>query len=112
MGIDFTKRVLATKEMRDVLWLCVKWYEVNPCGGILHVILDDDNVEDYHIDEALNGYASNDPDAIKILSGLKQFTTMHRKWITYNIYNVLAGQGEREIFEETDSDEDIEDEVI
>ncbi len=105
--------VVPTKEMRECLALCVKWYKSNPCGGIMHVVLDDDNVENHHIDWTIERYclsADNEvilPEAYEICTMLKSFNVMQRKWITYNIYPVMDGEGEREV--DVEEDEQTED---
>ena len=92
--------IVPTDEMREILKLCVKWYgmEGNCCGGELHVVLDDDNVDDGCINHSLE--KSTNKDAVEILNRMKSLPEYQRMWITYNIYNVKDGNGEREIYEE------------
>lgn len=76
--------------------------------GELHVILDDDNANDCFINEDIVRLHDNQ-EAIEILKGLKNLTESQRLWITYNIWNVSNGKGEREIYEEfPDEDEEYE----
>jgi len=91
------KLIEPTAEMRKVLGLCIEWYSVqeNACGGSLHVILDDDNVND----EDLVGVKTSKR-GMEIVDALKSLTVMQRKWVTYNIYNVKDGEGERDIHDE------------
>lgn len=44
----FGKPIVPTDNMRKLLQLCVEWYAMpeNSVGGILHIVLDDDNVRD------------------------------------------------------------------
>ena len=104
--MKFGKPIIPTEEMRSILKLCIEWYSSNPCGGKLHVILDDDNVGDYLINYGYD-YLKGDPNeklGISILDGLKKLTISQREWVTMNIYNVKDGEGEREILEELEDD--------
>lgn len=95
--------VVPTEEMRRVLDLCVQWYNIpgNECGGALHAVLDDDNVDDHHISYSREqAIGTIDMDAIAILEGLGKLTLMQRKWVTYNIYGVKDGEGEIDVHEE------------
>ena len=100
MGNSFGNPVIPNDQMRAVLKLCVEWYRVdeNECGGILHIVLDDDNVDDGFLEWCRK--RTTDEKAIAILDGLQPLTVMQRLWVTYNIYNVKDGLGEREVLEE------------
>jgi hypothetical protein len=48
--------------------------EKNSCGGNLHIVLDDDNVETYHISSCIDScIEDNDIDGIALASLLLQF---------------------------------------
>ena len=98
--MQFGKPVVPNDYMRKLLKLCVEWYAVpdNECGGCLHIVLDDDNVDDDDLLWCLN--RTDDKKTIAIIEGLQQLSLMQRKWVTYNIYNVKDGEGVREILEE------------
>jgi len=104
--MTFGKRIEPTEDMRKLLSLCVGWYGYsgNECGGELHVVLDDDNTDDYwlneYLDEAKTKQYDNHELAEIILLGLIKLSQDQRNWVTYNIYNMIAGKGEREILEE------------
>ena len=99
--MQFGKPIIPNDYMRNLLNLCVEWYAIsgNECGGCLHIVLDDDNVGDNDLLWCLN--RTNDKKALAIIEGLQQLSLMQRKWVTYNIYNVKEGEGEREILEES-----------
>jgi hypothetical protein len=89
-----------TEDMKKLLDQCVAWYKIdgNQCGGCLHGILDDDNVDDYFILSVimdLISYPSIEDntelriEAANILTKLYRLREAERLWITYNIYNVL-----------------------
>jgi hypothetical protein len=94
-----------TQEMRDLLRLCVDWYgySKNGCGGELHVVLDDDNTDDYFLNSHLEKCRIKKYDnyglAEKILNGLLKLTGDQRNWVTYNIRDALEGK-EIEVYEE------------
>lgn len=94
------KPIIPDDYMRNLLKLCVEWYAIsgNEVGGCLHIILDDDNVDDSNLEWCRN--RTDDKKALAIIDGLQRVSLMQRKWVTYNIYNVKEGEGEREILEE------------
>ena len=96
----YGKVVEPNEFMRKVLQKCIDWYDYNPCGGELHVVLDDDNIEDH----VINDYEVESDEAKEIICDLKKLNEHQRRWVTYNIYNVMAGKGEREVFEEFDDE--------
>jgi len=98
--MNYGAMIEPTERMRKVLQMCVDWYGLsgNECGGSLHVILDDDNIDEYWINKFREDAA--DPEAIAILDGLKQIPEEQRIWVTYNIHNTLGGKPAREIYEE------------
>lgn len=100
------KRIEPTEEMRKLLLICVDWYDYanNICGGELHIVLDDDNTDTYFLQKYLNEANIKQYDnyelAVQILKGLLKLSKDQRNWVTYNIHNVIRGDGERDIFEE------------
>ena len=98
--MKFGQPIVPNDYMRKLLKLCVEWYAIsgNECGGCLHIVLDDDNVDNDDLLWCLN--RTTDKKAIAIIEGFQQLSLMQRKWVTYNIYNVKEGEGEREILEE------------
>lgn len=102
----FGKVIIPTDEMRKVLDLCVLWYSFsdNSCGGHLHVVTDDDNIDDGSIEFCRNELRKNKDPRIElgnsVLDGLLKLDEQQRMWVTYNIYNVKNGEGEQEIMEE------------
>ena len=58
------------------------FYQTNSCGGDLHIVLDDDNIEDRFIHYCLDN--TNDEFAIDIAKRLLQVPVNKRIWITYN----------------------------
>ena len=59
------EKIICTNQMLYVLKLCLDWYDGEPCGGDLHVVLDDDNTDDESIDYCYN-YTDRE-DAKKIM---------------------------------------------
>ena len=100
----YGKPIVPNDDMRKLLSLCVEWYSIpgNEVGGCLHVVLDDDNVMDEDLLYCLNKI--DDKKAIAIVEGLQKLSLMQRKWVTYNIYNVKEGEGEREVLEEIEDE--------
>ena len=47
----------------DMVKICKTYYEVEPTGGSLHIVLDDDNIEDTHVDWCA-GYACGQGDEL------------------------------------------------
>lgn len=86
--------------MYDTLKKCVEWYKLpnNDIGGELHIILDDDNIDDYFIDLCIE--KTENKDAFEILQSLKKLSMNQRIWVTYNIYTYMESGTVNQIYEE------------
>lgn len=102
----FGKNIIPNDFMRQLLMLCVRWYSIsgNECGGDLHVVLDDDNIDNDTIECCRKHMKKNNNKNITIgntiLDGLASIGEQQRRWVTYNIYSMKDEGREREVLEE------------
>ena len=88
----FGPEIHPTDTMRYCLWLCVQYYGSNLCGGNLHSILDDDNVEDIDLDYGEKYcYVNGDLEGLKIIKWMRKIPVEDRIWVTYNICSAQEG---------------------
>jgi hypothetical protein len=105
------KKIEPSEFMLLTLSYCLAWYDLaeNECGGELHVVLDDDNTDDYWLDiyyrEAFEKKYDNYQLAANLLAMLAQLTQDQRNWVTYNIYPVKDTGEFTEVHEELEGEE-------
>ncbi len=63
----------------------------NICGGRLHLVLDDGNIEDHHISSCMDYAQENsDADGVRICRLLKKLSVKQRKEVIENDYEDLS----------------------
>jgi hypothetical protein len=66
-------------EIEEVRKLCDKYYYDNPSGGSLHIVLDDGNMGNHHLEFCLEEARKNDdPDAVEIALKILDLTATER----------------------------------
>lgn len=100
MNIDeynsMVEKIRTKKEWFDpFMRLCAGYYATNPCGGSLHIVLDDGNLENTHIDWCA-GYAYGTGDMVgsRIASLMREMTMSQRRKVYANYGRYSGGTNE------------------
>jgi hypothetical protein len=83
----------------EVILLVREYYKDNPCGGSLHIALDDGNLEDdcirYCLEYAYQNHDSAGVELAKILlrMSLKQRDSLYTRYSEYAYYSIIPPGG-------------------